>query len=128
MALLERISTRIGDPLSTGISGKPGPTAAASIDASGRVRRSTAGRRETAGPCARRARLAAAHARRRPRQGRGRQTSITANVAATAALGGWRTLAVDLDSQGNVARDAGYRERSDEGRALLEAVMTARSA
>jgi hypothetical protein len=47
------------------------------------------------------------------------KTSITANVAAAAALGGWRTLAVDLDAQGNLARDLGYRERSDEGRALL---------
>lgn len=53
------------------------------------------------------------------------KTSIVANVAATAALGGWRTLAVDLDAQGNLARALGYRERSDEGRGLLEAVMTA---
>ncbi|HVM00832.1 MAG TPA: ParA family protein [Egibacteraceae bacterium] len=53
------------------------------------------------------------------------KTSIVANVAATAALGGWRTLAVDLDPQGNLARDLGYRDRSDEGRGLLEAVMTA---
>lgn len=53
------------------------------------------------------------------------KTSIVANVAATAALGGWRTLAVDLDPQGNLARDLGYRDHSDEGRGLLEAVMTA---
>jgi chromosome partitioning protein len=53
------------------------------------------------------------------------KTSIVANVAAAAALGGWRALAVDLDPQGNLARDLGYRERSDEGRGLLEAVMSA---
>ncbi|MEX2620501.1 MAG: ParA family protein [Egibacteraceae bacterium] len=52
------------------------------------------------------------------------KTSIVANVAATAALGGWRTLTVDLDPQGNLARDLGYRQASDEGRGLLEAVMT----
>src|SRR5690606_31484991 len=53
------------------------------------------------------------------------KTSIVANVAATAALGGWRTLAIDLDPQGNLARDLGYRDRSDDGCGLLEAVMTA---
>lgn len=52
------------------------------------------------------------------------KTSIVANVAASAALDGWRVLAVDLDAQGNLARDLGYRERSTQGRALLEAVMS----
>lgn len=53
------------------------------------------------------------------------KTAISANVAATAALGGWRVLLVDLDPQGNLARDLGYREASDEGKALLQAVLAA---
>lgn len=51
------------------------------------------------------------------------KTSIAANVAASAALAGWRVLGVDLDPQGNLSRDLGYRERSTEGRELLEAVV-----
>lgn len=50
------------------------------------------------------------------------KTSITANVAGTAAGGGWRVLAVDLDPQGNLARDLGYHDRSDQGQGLVEAV------
>ena len=50
------------------------------------------------------------------------KTSIAANGAGTAAAGGWRVLAVDLDPQGNLARDLGYHDRSDHGRALADAV------
>jgi Mrp family chromosome partitioning ATPase len=41
------------------------------------------------------------------------KTSITANVAGTAALSGWRVLAVDLDPQGNLGNDLGYNQRGD---------------
>lgn len=51
------------------------------------------------------------------------KTSVTANLAATAAMSGWRTLAVDLDAQGNLACDLGYREHTDEGAGLLQALM-----
>ena len=50
------------------------------------------------------------------------KTSITANLAGTAAAGGWRVLAVDLDPQGNLARDLGYHADSDQGEALAAAV------
>lgn len=54
------------------------------------------------------------------------KTSITANVAGTAALSGWKVLAVDLDPQGNLGTDLGYNQRgeSDEGRGLLRAVVS----
>ena len=39
------------------------------------------------------------------------KTSIVANVAAAAALDGWRTLAVDLDPEALIARGLGYRGR-----------------
>jgi len=48
------------------------------------------------------------------------KTSIVANIAGTAASGGWRTLAVDLDPQGNLARDLGYWETSDDGQSLAQ--------
>lgn len=53
------------------------------------------------------------------------KTSVTANVAGTAALSGWRVLAVDLDPQGNLGNDLGYNadDRSDRGRGLLQAVI-----
>ena len=35
------------------------------------------------------------------------KTSIAANLAGLAALGGWKVLVVDLDKQGNLARDFG---------------------
>lgn len=52
------------------------------------------------------------------------KTSLTANLCAGAATAGWRTLAVDLDPQGNLAHDLGYLDRTDEGKGLLVAVMT----
>lgn len=51
------------------------------------------------------------------------KSSCVANMAVTAALSDWKVLAVDLDAQGNLARDLGYRDRSDGGERLLQAVM-----
>ncbi len=53
------------------------------------------------------------------------KTSITANLAVMAAQSGLSTLAIDLDPQGNLGADLGYRQfgRSDEGRALSKAVQ-----
>lgn len=54
------------------------------------------------------------------------KSSIAAGLAGTAAAMGWRTLAVDLDPQGNLGHDLGYHQsgRSDQGLALLEAYRT----
>lgn len=54
------------------------------------------------------------------------KTSLVANTAVLAALGGWRVLAIDLDPQGNLARDLGYMDRSDGGAELLAAITQAR--
>ena len=51
------------------------------------------------------------------------KTSLVANLAGLAARAGWSVLAVDLDPQGNLARDLGYLERSDGGQGLLAAVL-----
>lgn len=53
------------------------------------------------------------------------KTSLVANIAVTAALAQWRVLAVDLDPQGNLGRDLGYRYRDDatQGRGLFDAVF-----
>lgn len=51
------------------------------------------------------------------------KTSITANVAGLAAAGGWRTLVVDCDPQGNLGRDLGYMDDADDGEALADAVI-----
>lgn len=53
------------------------------------------------------------------------KTSITANVGGLAAAGGYRVLLVDLDPQGNLARDLGYGPRSDSGAGLLMAMYHA---
>jgi chromosome partitioning protein len=50
------------------------------------------------------------------------KSSIAANVAGLAARAGWRVLVVEMDTQGNVARDFGVVERSDRGAALQRAV------
>jgi chromosome partitioning protein len=47
------------------------------------------------------------------------KTSVTANLAGLAAASKWRTLAVDLDPQGNLARDLGYMDSSDGGSNLF---------
>ena len=57
------------------------------------------------------------------------KTSICANVAGLAAQSGWRVLTVDLDPQGNLGSDLGYKQRgmSDEGEGLLHAVVSGAS-
>ncbi|MGW2563370.1 ParA family protein [Streptomyces sp. NPDC001514] len=54
------------------------------------------------------------------------KTTITANTGGLAAADGARVLIVDLNGQGNVGRELGYRKSplDDEGKALYEAVMT----
>ena len=49
------------------------------------------------------------------------KTSLTANVAGLAAHAGHRVLAIDLDQQGNLARDLGYPP--EDGEALLAAIV-----
>ncbi|MFP5319458.1 MAG: ParA family protein [Acidimicrobiia bacterium] len=51
------------------------------------------------------------------------KTSVAVNLAGVAALSGWRVLLVDLDPQGNVGDDLGYRRHSDWGEALHDSVM-----
>lgn len=53
------------------------------------------------------------------------KTTSTSHLAGLLALGGLRTLAVDLDPQGNLGEDLGYGNAglSDEGRALTRAVQ-----
>ena len=54
------------------------------------------------------------------------KTSICANVAGLASQSGWRTLVIDLDPQGNLGSDLGYKQRglSDEGEGLFDAVIS----
>ena len=53
------------------------------------------------------------------------KTSLTANLAVSAAKSGWETLVIDLDPQGNLGADLGYHQsgQSDEGKALAMAVQ-----
>ncbi|CAB4557343.1 MAG: ParA family protein [Actinomycetes bacterium] len=51
------------------------------------------------------------------------KTSLVANVAGLAAASGWRTLAIDTDPQGNLARDLGVLEAADDGTNLHEAIL-----
>jgi cellulose biosynthesis protein BcsQ len=52
------------------------------------------------------------------------KTSIAANLAGIAAAAGWRVLAVDLDPQGNLGSDLGYKQRglSDDGETLATSI------
>lgn len=50
------------------------------------------------------------------------KTSLVSNLAGLFAQGGLRVLTVDLDPQGNLARDIGYPV--DDGRALFNALIT----
>lgn len=52
------------------------------------------------------------------------ETSIPANLTGLIVAAGYRVLAVDLDPQGNLGRDLGYKNdaRNDNGRSLLAAV------
>jgi chromosome partitioning protein len=54
------------------------------------------------------------------------KTSLTSNLSGLAAAADYRVLAVDLDPQGNLATDLGYRddERNDRGRSMYAAVAT----
>jgi len=58
------------------------------------------------------------------------KTTLTANIAGLLANSGQRVLAVDLDPQGNLAEDLGYRgdDRDDEGKALAGALFTGSAA
>lgn len=56
------------------------------------------------------------------------KTSIAANVAGLAARSGWKVLTIDLDPQGNLGSDLGYKQQglSDDGEGLLQALVTGR--
>ena len=53
------------------------------------------------------------------------KSSLVANIGAIAAASNWRVLIVDLDPQGNVGSDLGYKQRgdSDDGAALSQAIQ-----
>ena len=51
------------------------------------------------------------------------KTSLVANVAGLAAAAGWRTLAIDTDPQGNLARDLGVLTDADDGANLHDAIL-----
>ncbi len=53
------------------------------------------------------------------------KTSLAANVAGLAAQSGWRVLTIDLDPQGNLGSDLGYKQQGlgDDGEGLLDAVV-----
>ena len=56
------------------------------------------------------------------------KTSLSANLAAVAAMGGWRVLLVDLDPQGNLAADLGVvGESNDRGAAVCGTVTRGRA-
>lgn len=52
------------------------------------------------------------------------KTSITANLAGVLAQAGYKTLVVDLDSQGSLGEDLGYRttDLNDEGQGLFQTI------
>ena len=54
------------------------------------------------------------------------KTATVGNLAGLAAINGLKTLAIDLDAQGNLASDLGIRQRqlTDDGRSLLEALTS----
>lgn len=51
------------------------------------------------------------------------KTTLTSNVAGLAAKAGYKTLVVDLDQQGNIARDLGFEP--DSGDDLMSALVSA---
>lgn len=51
------------------------------------------------------------------------KTSLTANLCSLAAASGWRVLAIDTDPQGNLARDLGVLDQSDDGVNLRDAIL-----
>lgn len=50
------------------------------------------------------------------------KSSLSAQLSGLAAHSGWHVLCVEMDAQGNLARDFGALSRSDDGAALLRAV------
>lgn len=54
------------------------------------------------------------------------KTSVAANVAGLAAVAGWETLLIDLDSQANLGQDLGYawEGKGDEGAHLVSALVS----
>lgn len=55
------------------------------------------------------------------------KTSLVANLSGLMARDGLRVLAIDLDPQGNLAHDLGYRDRTDDGRNLFDVLRGAAS-
>ena len=55
------------------------------------------------------------------------KTSVVANVAGILANSGWKVLAVDLDPQGNLQKDLGYRSHPDHdhGATMFRALTAA---
>jgi chromosome partitioning protein len=51
------------------------------------------------------------------------KTSLAANLGGLAAFFGWRTLLVDTDPQGNLARDLGVIDDTDDGANLADAIL-----
>lgn len=55
------------------------------------------------------------------------KTTLAANIAGLAAASGWDVLAVDLDHQGNLGADLGYRNTdTDDGGLALQAALAGR--
>lgn len=52
------------------------------------------------------------------------KTSCAANVAGLAAQAGMKVLLIDLDSQGNLEFDLGYVDKGDEGKHLVNTLLT----
>ncbi len=57
------------------------------------------------------------------RKGGTYKTSITANVGFNYAYSGSTVLLIDADPQGNLALELGYRDRSDQGEGLADALL-----
>lgn len=53
------------------------------------------------------------------------KTTLTANVGALLAVSGWKVLLIDMDPQGNLGLDLGYRhsDLDDDGSALAQSLM-----
>ncbi len=56
------------------------------------------------------------------------KTTLVAQLAGLLAAAGHRVLAIDLDPQGNLARDLGYADRADDGDALADTLLRQRPA